>query len=319
MPTTLRAVHWPKGGVFGRRRSMTTLGVLCLSAVALLRPIEAGTRFTFWGEDGVVFTTQPRSMGIWSSIHTTYVGYLQLVPRLVAAISAGLPLAWSPAIYAVAASAVAGGASVISYICSQRGGFGRPAACLIAAATLLLAAGGYEPIDNLTNVQWFCLAAVIVFTASWMVGYQPRMRWTAPLLVVAGLTSPLLIIPGLAMVVVLVLRRTRYDLAVTGSMAVAIGAQALARLSSPAADSLSTNFTQAARMYSVRASAASLTGDRLLLTVTNHLGFRLTAVVGLLLPVFIIVAAFIVCEGRRRAVVAFLVVSSASGYGIESC
>ena len=162
-----------------------TFGLVAFG-VCLLRPADAGQRFTFGSEDASVFASQARSLGIWRSFHTTYAGYYHLLPRFVGAIASALPLRWSPPITFCAAAAFAAIASGLAYFCARGLRLSVSASLLVAAVVLLLPAAGYEMVGNLPNVEWYCLATVVVFVAAWLTGYQPPLGRTVALLVIAG-------------------------------------------------------------------------------------------------------------------------------------
>jgi hypothetical protein len=182
--------------------------------VSFFRPDPSNQRFTMGSEDGAIFTHQVRSLGVLRSFDTPSAGYFHLLPRSVAAAASALPLAWTPSIYFTAAAAAAAVAAAVAGRCARGMELSAPGAAIVAASVLVLPAAGWEVPLLLTNVEWYVIAAFVVFIAAWIGGYEPPMQWTVPLLVVGGLTSPLLAISLPVILPVAYLRRRRLDVAV---------------------------------------------------------------------------------------------------------
>jgi len=239
-----------------------------------------------------------------------YSGYLHLLPRSVAAVAAALPLRWSPPIFFCVACGIATGAAAVSWICAREGlKLSSPASFLVAATVLLLPAGGYEVAGNLTNAQWYCLAATTVFVAAWLAGYRGRTAPTVVGLGVAGLTTPLLILMLPFVVVGAAWRRRRYDIAVLAAVASTSVVQGVAKLTASPGPPIKIPFHQLFRLYTVRVADGSVIGDRLLPLFTQMLGQLGAEVLGVAIVVGLGVATLRL-PGPLRLACAFCVVTS---------
>jgi hypothetical protein len=197
---TLNSPRWVAGGIF-----------LMAFLACLFRPTSPSQRFALWGEDGNVFTQQVRASGILHSFFTTYAGYYNLLPRLVASIASALPLQWTPPVYAIASFLVISGATVIAWSSARGMGLNPWTCAAIAATVFILPAGDYEIFGTLTNVQWYVAAAAVVFVACWIGGYTPSPVPAAILIVVAGLTCPSFFTLAPAIAVTTLIRRRSLD------------------------------------------------------------------------------------------------------------
>jgi hypothetical protein len=130
-------------------------------------------------------------------------------------------------------------------------------------AVLIVPAAGWEIPLLLTNVEWFVIAAFVVFTTSWLWGYQPPIRWTVVLLAAAGLTSPLLVVSLPFIVVAALCRRRRLDIAVALTCVAVSVVQILGRFAggtSPGSGHWSV--IELIRYFAVRVVVAAITGAR---------------------------------------------------------
>ncbi len=191
------------------------------TAAALFRVTNAGSRFTLWGEDGIIFTQQPRTSGIIRSYFTTYAQYFHFLPRTVGAIASSLPLGWTPYVFAGSAAIIAAASALVSWRALRAIGISPAGSMLVGFAVLLLPGGGFEVVNNVTNCQWYALAAVLVFVAAWIAGYRPPLLPCCVLLLIAGLTSPLVATTLPFVIVVALIRRRRIDYGVLASILVA--------------------------------------------------------------------------------------------------
>jgi hypothetical protein len=264
-------------------------GIVLLGFVLCeIRPIEAGERFAFWGEDGGYLSTQPRQLGIWTSFHTTYAGYLHLIPRSVGAIGAVLPITYVPPLFALSACVVAAVAGAVAWHSLRAVEVSSLGAGLIAAAVVLLPAAGFEVVDNLTNVQWYCLAAATIFFASWLAGYRPRPVVAAALLVIAGLTTPLLAAALPFILVVTILRRRRIDVVVLLAVVVGTVAQGIAHLISSPPTPITIHVSQIVRLYAERVGDGGVLGDRLQRVLYDLLTPRGAEIVGVVVVLVVL-------------------------------
>jgi len=276
----------------------------------LLRPDHGSQRFTIGSEDGTIFAAQPRASGIWRSFHTTYAGYLHLLPRCVGAIASALPLQWTPVVFVLSAGLIAGTAAVITARSARGMDLSPLSAALVGSAVLVLAAAGWEVPLLLTNVQWYVLVAFVVFMAAWTSGYCPPIRWAVPLIVVGGLTSPLFVVSLPVVVATLWRRKERIDFAITGAIAfgtlVQIGARITSSQSSPPGQ---WTVAEIAKYYAARVVAGALAGARFVPSIWGDLGPTGTVAVAAFAVALIGGAAFVIADSDR-SLVAYLLYAS---------
>jgi hypothetical protein len=280
------------------------------SAMSSLRPFPTDQRFTMGIEDGAIFTDQARILGVWRSFFTTYAGYLHFLPRCVAAIASGLPLAWSPVIYYSSAALVAGAAAAIAMRCARGMGLSALSSILVAAAVLILPAAGWEVPGELTNVEWPIIAVFVVFIISWIGGYQPRSRWAMALLVVAGLTSPLLVVSLPVIAIVAFRRRTRLDLAVLVTVVVTALVQFGARLgSSNVRGSGHWSVIEIVRDFAVRVVIGGTVGARYVPHTWAALGEAGSFLVAAIIAATVVVVG-LTSRDRSRTILAYALYAS---------
>jgi hypothetical protein len=241
------------------------IGFMAVGFVALLgRPIHSSELLSLWGEDGVIFMQQARTLGIVRSFTTTYTGYLHFYPRSVAAVAAALPITWTPVIFLVGAMACASLCATIAWNSGRALGLSPVNSILLAGWVLFIPAAGFEIVNTLTNVQWFILPTAIVFLAAWANGYRPPTLLACMLLGVGILTAPLVAILLPFAFVMSFVHRKPEDIWLTIVLALGTAAQGLARIVSGAGSHQGTiNPAQLARWYAVRVVGGSFLGSRL--------------------------------------------------------
>jgi hypothetical protein len=85
-------------------RYLTLAAVLAL--IVFMRRPDAIRNAEFWAEDGNVLFAEQLTLGFWSALGKGLAGFPYLIPRLVAALAALLPLAWVPLVYNASAIAI---------------------------------------------------------------------------------------------------------------------------------------------------------------------------------------------------------------------
>lgn len=292
--------------------------------VCLARSEHPSQRFSFWAEDGTIFTAQVRADGIAHSFFTTYGGYLLSLPRAVAAVASVFPLEWSPPIYAVAAMLVSSVVAAIAYR-AGREALRLPIgpAAVLAGTVLLLPAAGAETFGTLTNTEWYCLAGVVVYLAAWFEGWQTSPIPTGVLLFVAATTTPLAVVACPFVVVRLIKERLAgsggrrclprgrraLDIAVVVGLLGGVCVTFVAHLVAPASAPVGTvDVPRLAAQYTVRAVDNSVLGDRLVLSMFNGLGELTCAVIGL--AAFVVIVAVAALVGGSRWTTLLLIVTS---------
>jgi hypothetical protein len=165
-----------------------TAATLVASAI-VGRLLMRGNPFAFiWAEDGKVFLAGGVHAG--SMVHR-YAGYGHLVPRVLAAVGAHLPLAGWAAFAVLAAAATVGVLAAFVRWAAETVTGSALSGWVAAAALAVTPALNLETLGSLANLQWFLLAASL-----WAFFLRcDRGRWASAL--VTGLTAastPLIIL-----------------------------------------------------------------------------------------------------------------------------
>ncbi len=177
----------------------------------------------FWAEDGTVFFKDAIERG-WGALFTPYAGQLFLLQRAIASVLAPLPASIQPALFAVAAMAVA----VLScgIVISPRWRDAVPVssrfACLVA---LLCAPGVDETYGTLANAAWWLGIGLVLLGML----RDPLRRWgrvgEIGFAALAG-TSGFVALYGIPTLGVRAIRnRSRHSVTVLGVALLGIGVQ----------------------------------------------------------------------------------------------
>ena len=309
--------NWLNALASSANRSKKVVPFLAITAaafgVALARSTHPSQRFSFWGEDGNVFTMQARSHGVAHSLITTYAGYFELLPRLFAALVSGLPLEWTPPLYATLAMAVSAGIAGISFV-AGRDGLNLPiwAALILSGTVLLLPASGPETFASLTNLEWYCEAGAIVFLAAWWNGWRTPPFATGFLLFLAFATSPVSLVVLPVVVLRTWTRRGRLDFVVLASTALASLYQGIGHLAARPVPTPGGGLDvgKLISIYAVRVVDDTVAGFDLSYTAWRALTPAGSVVVGLGLLALVVASIGMTKSPRSRGTALVLVVLS---------
>jgi hypothetical protein len=160
------------------------------AAVSLARTAGPGALNTIWIEDASNFLQDALHQSVMTTITTQMNGYYDVLPRVVTAIAAAFPLAWTPGIMSVSAAAGYAMFGVIVYVAS--GPFlGSPWLRLLAAAPVCVVPLGYTQVNNdLATVQFIALYGIF-----WLLLWRPATlagKVTAPLVMIGTTLSSIL-------------------------------------------------------------------------------------------------------------------------------
>lgn len=145
-----------------RRRGATTVAGWLVAALAagvmLLRPPGGSPWDWLYAEDGAIFVSAAADGHGVRALLEPYAGYGHLLPRLVAALSALLPLRDAALVCAAAAAVAVGllGAVLVHALAGWVPSLGVRAALGLAPA--LLPAARFELLDNIANLHWYLFA-----------------------------------------------------------------------------------------------------------------------------------------------------------------
>jgi hypothetical protein len=111
---------------------------------------------TIWAEDGQLFLGDALRDPI-GSILTPAGGYLHVVPRVLAAVAAGLPIDWAATVMSVGSAVIVASLSVYIFVASQRIIPSFWSRAVISGLIVLLPAAGFESLASAANLQYFLL------------------------------------------------------------------------------------------------------------------------------------------------------------------
>jgi hypothetical protein len=275
--------------------------VLFIVAVAL--PFARDPRFfhTLWAEDGQVYWQQAHDDGGLAVLFRGYRGYIQLPPRLIAAVVALLPIDWLASASALAATVAGALVAVFTYWASRDTIGSRLVRLALVSLLVIGPALGSENTATYTNVIWVLAAAAPVALLTRQ-GSTAGVVARSAVLFLAATSSPLgFVFVPLALVVLVARRHDRSTWFVSGVFGIGLAVQALGMAASggdtgPELYSRPglANYTQegAARVFSV-----FVLGTRGLVSLwTDHQGALLW---GSTLAVVVIFAMLFVGAGRR--------------------
>jgi hypothetical protein len=163
--------------------------VLCGLVLLVLRRPDAFGHPPLWAEDGVVFMRDAFVRGIPESIVTPYAGYLLLVPRLWAAATSALPVAWLPLSYALFGYVMC--VASCGVVLSSRLSTVVPNVAVRAGAffLLLIVPSSPELYGNLTNIQWYFGIALFLLAISEDPRGRAKRLWEALAVATMALTG----------------------------------------------------------------------------------------------------------------------------------
>jgi hypothetical protein len=144
--------------------------VAVVAAVQILRVPQGAAVNTVWAEDGAIFLGAAKWEGAGALLHP-YNGYVNLVPRLVAALVATFPLAWAAMLLGIFAALVVGAVTLSVFVASQQhvpSPWWRAALCGWIAFVPI---AGQELLGNISNLQWYLMVA-----AMWALLWRPQGR-----------------------------------------------------------------------------------------------------------------------------------------------
>ncbi len=174
------------------RSGLLTLVVVTI--ILLIRKTDSFSNPQFWAEDGPVFFLQQYENGA-SAIFQPYVGYLLLVPRLIALFADSFfPYSAIPAVYNFTSLVIT--LFVIASIFSPR--FKISYKPLLALAIVLVPHYTNEVFLNVTNIQWILFISLIIVLMKEKPDYKygninVQFALDVMIIIICGLTGPFII------------------------------------------------------------------------------------------------------------------------------
>ena len=166
---------------------------LLACAVIVSRRPDAVFHAQFWAEDGHVFFADAYNFGWWHALFRTYVGYFHVFPRLGAAVSLLVPLAFAPLVLNLIAICVE--ALPVSILLSSRSSvWGSLAFRSILAGAYVVLPNSFEMHAFITDSQWLlALAAFLLLVAPEPLNAGVRI-FDLAILLLCGLSGPFCIL-----------------------------------------------------------------------------------------------------------------------------
>ncbi|HWY30373.1 MAG TPA: hypothetical protein VNX46_06455, partial [Candidatus Acidoferrum sp.] len=157
--TNAASDHW-------RHRFTVLLLWLAVSLILFLRQPGAVLAPSFFAEDGKIFFKQAYEQSFLHALFTYYMGYLLIVPRLLAEMCCWLPLEWAPRAYAVFSLLIS--AACLTFFFTNRF---RTLVPSDAIRALVVIAMTFMPISaempfTLANIQWFLVLFGVLCTVA---------------------------------------------------------------------------------------------------------------------------------------------------------
>ncbi len=172
-----------------RPAALSLVALVGLVVLALRRPGSV-THPALWAEDGSVFFHDAMVHSFPSTLTSSYAGYLHLVPRLLSAVAARLPLAWTPTVYAVSSLLLATLAMTPSLSSRLEWLIPSRSARVALFAALILLPSVDEVSGGLDDLHWYFGITLVMLALSCDPRSRPGKVVEACVLSVLGLTGP---------------------------------------------------------------------------------------------------------------------------------
>ena len=164
-PESLGPIGWhvKSGGAgwFRSRPAAMFSGAALVTAAAVL-PLfrQTGTRSwqSIWSEDGFEYSEQAIRHGGFGLLFRGYGGYVQLPPRLLAALTTAIPIQYLSVYLAISAAIVGALLAWFIYHASDQWIASRPVRLALASLIVLMPVLGAENTANITNTIWIFAA-----------------------------------------------------------------------------------------------------------------------------------------------------------------
>lgn len=203
-----------------RERAIALGAIAAVGLLLALRKPDSLQNPQFFAEDATVFFIGARQLGT-AAILTPYGGYLNLVPRLIAAGAAHFDPLWIPAIYNDAALFL--DVAAVAILFSRR--VRLPAKPALALAVALVPHLG-EVFLSLTNLQWFLALALLLLLLMDDAATAWQGLFDGAVLALCGLTGPFVCLLFPLFAVRAAGRRTRASALLAALAGLAAGVQA---------------------------------------------------------------------------------------------
>ncbi|GIH10485.1 hypothetical protein Rhe02_85520 [Rhizocola hellebori] len=206
---------------------LVVLVVLLGTAISLGRTTGAGPFQTIWEEDARDLLTDALNNPAIFNVFKPYVGYFQVLPRVMAQVATWFPLSWAAAVMSIEAALVCSLLAFAVYVASGTH-FRHPLARFLVSAPLLFSATAENWLAEIYNrpatVQFF-----LVYAIFWLLLWVPASRAgriTQVAIVAVSALSTFLVVPLIPLALVrLWVRRDRVSLVLAGLLTAGLALQ----------------------------------------------------------------------------------------------
>lgn len=269
-----------------------------------------------WAEDGGVFLSDALGQPSLTTLGHPSAGYLQVIPRLLAAIAAAFPLGWAALILSAGSALLVACLSAYAYFASASLFHGQWPRILLAGLMVLLPATAFETNATAANLHWY-----LIFTCFLVFVARPQSPAAvligATIALAAALSDPLagLLLP-VAILRVVDLRNWRGWIAPVVYVFGLVAQLVMAVLPSPPRQAAGTaHVTDLPGIYALRVAGSLLVGDRHLDLFWKRFGW-VFAYSALVIVALILLYGLLKSERRQRLYLIVSVVYSALFLGV---
>lgn len=266
-------------------------GVVALcAAVSLARQRGAGALDTLWAEDGSIFLQTALADASPRAWLESYAGYLHIAPRMLASLSAILPLDWAPVVLSGGAALVAGALALVTYRAAETHIPGKADRAVLALCLLALPSVGLEVANAAANIHWY-----LPFAIAWLVLWHPagwrEIAIGCVILFLAAASDPFAVL--VAPIIAWRLSRTPRSTEMLWALALGAGIalQAWVMLNSGGSrplDPLATSPANLARWYGFHVLEAAVLGIVIRDALTNTVGVAGSATLAVAILAFLL-------------------------------
>ena len=156
------------------------------------RRIDALTRAQFYAEDGIVWYAQAYTIGPWRALLLPRDGYLQTLPRMVAAFSLAFPLTRAPLVMNIAGLLVQALPAAFLLSARMKNWGPLPLRCALAFIYIALP-NAAELHASITEAQWHLALAACLLTLAQPPSAPSKRVFDFIILLLCGLSGPFVI------------------------------------------------------------------------------------------------------------------------------
>lgn len=262
------------------------------TALLLARQTGAGALDTLYAEDGRIFLDSALRHSTWTSLHSPYMGYVHLVPRLLAEVVSLAPIGRAALLFASLSAMIVAALALFVFHATAAHIQSTPIRVVLASTMVLLPVAQEEVLNNAANLHWF-----LIFASAWVLLWRPATNWElglgASILLFTGLSDPLTILLAPLAALRLLMLKGRRNQVLTAAFAAGVVLQLVAIVVTGAEReglSATANLPKLAAWYLFYVVAQALVGARWLGNTATPLNAVLAGVAILLVATLVTLA-----------------------------